>query len=150
MLYKLEWLTPHETPNGRSVADWVEEVRWLEENNYLRDPKTIDWPLDPEHPANRNMALQQKICPPLCWRTRCKRARRCVHFIPLAAREFMPELMVHINNFFGHPLEYSGPVNPDKMTILAEILGKAEKPLPNPESRLPIDSDLLDALGPVE
>ena len=108
MLYRLEWLTPHETPMGRTVADWVDGVRWLEENRYLRDPATMTWPADPEHPANQQMALQQKVCPPLCWRKRCKRAQRCVHFMPLAVREFMPELVVHLYNLHGEPLDYSG------------------------------------------
>ena len=136
MLYKLEWLTPHETPMGRTVADWVQGVRWLEENKYLRDPASMTWP------ANQQMALQQKVCPPLCWRTRCKRAQRCVHFMPLAVREFMPELVVHLYNLHDEPLDYSGPVNPDKMVILGEIFGKAAKPPANPESRMPLDMPL--------
>ena len=142
MLYELEWLTPHETPMGRTVADWVQGVRWLEENKYLRDPATMTWPADPEHPANQQMALQQKVCPPLCWRTRCKRAQRCVHFMPLAVREFMPELVVHLYNLHNERLDYSGPVNPDKMVILGEIFGKAAKPPANRESRLPLDMAL--------
>ena len=142
MLCELEWLTPHETPQGRTVAEWVLAVRWLEENRYLRDPAAMTWPADPEHPANQQMALQQKVCLPLCWRNRCKRAQRCVHFMPLAMREFMPELAVHLNNLHDEPQDYSGPVNPDKMVILGEIFGKAAMPPANPESRMPLDMEL--------
>ena len=150
MLYQIEWLTPHETPGGRSVAQWVEGVRWLEENNYLRDPRSLTWPADPNHPANRSRALHDKLCPPLCWRTRCKRAGRCVHLMPLASREFMPELSVHLSNLHGEPQVYTGPVNPDKMQVLAEIFGAASTPAPNPQSRLPFDFSFPEPANPWE
>ncbi|MGH6821003.1 MAG: hypothetical protein ACREDU_09110, partial [Methylocella sp.] len=99
---------------------------------------TVDWPADPEHPANRARMRDDLFCPPLCWRKRCHRIDRCPHMMPLAIREFMPEFCVHLANLSGDRQFYSGPVNPDKMTILAEIFGAAEKPPANPLSRLPI------------
>ena len=125
MLYKLEWKTPHERPNGKTVAEWVKSVRWFEENGWLRDPDTVEWPTDPEHPANRARALDNKVCPPLCWRPRCRRQKRCPHRMPLAVREFMPEFAVYMARAVGDPPFYTGPLDEGKMLILAEIFDAA-------------------------
>ncbi len=158
MLYELEWQTPHETPNGYTVPQWVAAVRWFEENGWLRDPAHDEWPADPNHPANRSRALDNRLCPPLCWRKRCRRRGewRCPHRMPLAVREFMPELSVHLTNLCGDPQVHLGPVNPDKMVILADVFGRAAKPPANRLSRLPLaealevehkDSFIFDCSG---
>ncbi|MBI2718444.1 MAG: hypothetical protein HY245_15705 [Rhizobiales bacterium] len=122
MLADHEWLTPHDRPGGGSIAEWVERVRWLEANGWLRDPAEIAWPSDPEHPANRAQARDQLLCPPLCWRARCRRAGRCRHLMPLAIREFMPEFSVHISKAGGEVSPWRGPVDQGKLALLAELL----------------------------
>ena len=122
MLYELEWLTPHDFPNGMTVPEWVDEVRELEARGWLRDPNSVEWPKDKSHPANLDRAARDQLCPRLCWRRRCLRAQRCRHMIPLAQREFMPELSVHLSALLGETSPYSGPLNADKMELLAELL----------------------------
>ena len=121
MLADREWHTPHDWPGGMSVAEWVREVRWLEANGLLADRAGFAWPADPDHPANRARRRDDMLCPPLCWRPRCQRIGRCRHLLPLAIREFMPELSVHLSALAGEPSPYDGPVDAAKMMILAEI-----------------------------
>ena len=119
MQYKSEWQTPHENPAGGTVAEWVETVRQFEEGGWLRDPKN-----DPIAPARQGiMQAQNLICLRLCWRKRCHRAKRCKHRLPLAALEFMPELSVVLSEMTHEAPHYTGPLNPDKMTVLRDILG---------------------------
>jgi len=120
MLADAEWKTPHAHPAGGTVAEWVETVRWFEANGWLRDPMTLPALAD-DHPARPYLDSRAKLCPSLCWRRRCRRAGRCRHVMPLAIREFMPELAVHLNRLAGQPMDYSGPLDPAKMTVLAEL-----------------------------
>ena len=119
MLYKSEWNTPHDHPAGGTVAEWVETVRQLEEAGWLRDPKD-----DPVAEARRGIVhAQNHICLSLCWRRRCHRAGRCKHRLPLAAREFMPELSVVLSEITHEAPHYRGPCDPAKMQVLRDILG---------------------------
>ncbi len=119
MLYKSEWRTPHDNPAGGTVAQWVEMVRGFEEGGWLRDPK--DHPVAEER---RDIVMAQStVCLSLCWRRRCHRAQRCKHRIGLAVREFMPELSVVLSEITHEVPHYKGPLNPDKIAVLRDILG---------------------------
>ena len=131
MLYELEWQTPHETPHGLTVAEYVEDVKAFEAKGWLRDPEETSWPREPDHPANVARAGREKLCLMLCWRERCRRAERCRHRLPLGTRDWMPELSVHLSALHDEPQIYFGPVNPDKMAVLAEIFGPLEAAPPN-------------------
>ena len=123
MLADLEWMTPHLKPNGKTVAEWVEEVRGFEAEGWLGDPALIDWPADPKHAANRRQRAVGKACLALCWRERCHRAFRCRHHLPLAVREFMPEFAFHMAALGGWPPPfYNGEMDQAKLALLAEIL----------------------------
>jgi hypothetical protein len=131
MFYKLEWQTPHETPHGLTVPEYVEDVKAFEAKGWLRDPEEISWPKEPDHPANVARASSERLCLMLCWRERCRRAERCRHRLPLGVRDWMPELSVHLSALQNEPQIYFGPVNPDKMAVLAEIFGPLETAPPN-------------------
>ncbi len=62
---------------------------------------------------------------------RCLRAERCRHRLPLGVRDWMPELSVHLSALHDEPQIYFGPVNPDKMAVLAEIFSPLETAPPN-------------------
>ncbi len=135
MLYELEWQTPHETPHGLTVPEYVEEVKAFEAKGWLRDPQSVDWPKEPDHPANTRRASSEELCLMLCWRERCQRSARCRTVLPLGVRDWMPELSVHLSALYNEPQIYFGPVNPDKMQVLAEIFGPLETAPPNRPDR---------------
>jgi hypothetical protein len=47
----------------------------------------------------------------------------------------MPELSVHLSALYNEPQIYFGPINPDKMRLLAEIFGPLETAPPNRPDR---------------
>ena len=111
-----------EVPESQPLRDLVEDVRDFERRGWLRDPATVEWPADPEHPANRQRAYYDAACPPLCWRERCKRAGRCRHLLALAIREFQPELCHHFNMQLGVTSPLAGAdIDPLKLAIVATV-----------------------------
>ena len=135
MLHELEWQTPHETPHGLTVPEYVEDVKAFEAKGWLRDPQSVDWPKEPDHRANEDRAAREKLCHMMCWRERCRRAGRCHSLLPLGTRDWMPELSVHLSALYNEPQVYFGPVNSDKMQVLAEIFGPLETAPPNRPDR---------------
>ena len=123
MLYELEWQTPHETPQGLTVPEWVETVKGFEAQGWRRE--------GPDRPANALRTAREKLCLMLCWRERCHRAGRCRSLLPLGQRDWMPELSLYLSALCGKPQVYFGPVNPDKMLVLAEIFGPLKTAPPN-------------------
>lgn len=124
MLAELEWLTPHWAPNGKTIPEWVEEVRWFENNGWLRDPATMALTDDPLDYGSAYLKAGAAACLPLCWRKRCRRAGRCRSRMPLAIREFMPEFGHYIARVNGEILpDPDHSLDPGKLFVLDEFLG---------------------------
>ena len=118
MLADLEWKTPHPRPGGRSVAEWVEGVRWFEHNGYLRDPDSLSrW-----RPPTQGEEVSAALCYSLCWRDRCKRAQRCRHNIPLAIREWMPEFAIFLSEIWDMPINRPNSFDHEKLNLLRELI----------------------------
>jgi hypothetical protein len=137
MLADLEWNSPHQTPNGGTLAQWVEEVRRMEANGIaLRDPETLN--LDARQLEYRRGA--GIICLCLCWRERCHRAKRCRHYFQLAIKEFQPEFGIFLYEHLGLTLNHYGPVDEEKLALVRErlcYLPKPKLPFPFPETDKP-------------
>jgi hypothetical protein len=119
MLADREWKTPHPRPGGRSVAEWVESVRRLERDGWLKDP--ADVPLG--RPRTRAEDVSMEVCLHLCWRGACIRAGRCRHLIPLAVREWMPEIAIRLSELWGIPVDAPHHHDREKLELLREVLG---------------------------
>jgi hypothetical protein len=79
--------SPLPDPGGLTQAEWAREIRILRARGWLQDPDSFAWPDDPKHPCNVERRQQEGACFQVCWRGKCKRARRCVHLAHLAIRE---------------------------------------------------------------
>ena len=133
MLYELEWNTPHTSPGGKSVKDWVEEIKAWEEKGWLRDPETIKFSTPKE--THRQWKLSV-LCKSMCWRERCHRAGRCKTLLKLAVREFQPEFGIVAYQRVGLPLTFNGETDPEKMEIMNETFDKLEKYCPKMFTRM--------------
>ncbi len=119
MLADLEWKTPVPKPGGHSVAEWVDGVRWLERNGYLRDPEGLPHAGLQSQGAREGSAA---LCLSLCWRDRCKRARRCRHLMPLAVREWMPEVAILLSEIWDTPINRPNSFDEEKLNLLRELI----------------------------
>ncbi len=118
MIADEEWNTPHWSPGGGSVAEWVEEVRWFEKNGWLKDPRDKVMAPGTDPAALRRPEVSQRLCLALCWRPRCRRGSRCRHFIPLALREWQPEFGLMLKELSNLPNHYHGPHDAVKLAEL--------------------------------
>ena len=128
MLYKLEWKTPHTTPFGMTVEEWVKDVKSFEERGYLDDfdDDSIEDPRE-----RRNAKGRSIICYAVCWRDRCKRAGRCKTRLKLALREFQPEFGIVAQTRGGHSFTFNGTPDPAKMEIMEKLFDAIEERCPN-------------------
>jgi hypothetical protein len=118
MLADLEWKSPHQTPMGGTLEEWVEFVRRKEEAGKLRDYEEMK--LRPEELERRRNAGKLCIC--LCWRERCRRAMRCRHYTQLAIKEFSPEIRIVLMETLGLAHDHHGPIDQEKLDLLREHL----------------------------
>lgn len=123
MLADEEWKTPHWSPGGKSVAEWVEGVRWFERNGWLRDPATITPHPSVNPDVHRRDENTRRLCHGLCWRPRCRRARRCRFLMPLALREWQPEYAMVLKELWNMPDDYAGPYDKVKLAELRRLHG---------------------------
>lgn len=123
MLADEEWKTPHWSPGGKSVADWVEGVRWFERNGWLKDPRNTVIPPGIDPAVLRQNETTHRMCYCLCWRPRCRRARRCRHLMPLALREWQPEFGILLKDLCNLPNDYHGPRDAVKLAELKRLWG---------------------------
>jgi hypothetical protein len=123
MLADKEWNTPHWSPGGKSVAEWVEGVRWFERNGWLKDPRHRPMAPGTDPAVLRQQETSQRLCHSLCWRPRCKRAGRCRHIIPLAVREWQPEFGIVLKELLNLPNEYHGPHDAVKLAEFKRLMG---------------------------
>ena len=122
MIADEEWNTPHWSPGGHSVAEWVEGVRWFEKNGWLKDPRDHAFAPGTDPATVRSYEISLQLCYALCWRPRCRRAKRCRHKIPLAVREWQPEFGLAFNELWNRPNDYHGPYDAVKLADLKRHL----------------------------
>ena len=132
MLYELEWQTPHTSPGGKSVKDWVEEIKRWENKGWLDDPITRNWSAE----ETRRQEKLSVLCKSMCWRERCHRAGRCKTVLKLAIREFQPEFGIVAYQRAGRSLTFNGEADPEKMEIMNETFDMLEEVWPKFFARL--------------
>jgi hypothetical protein len=74
-------------PAGGTPEQWAKEIRILKQKGWLQDPLDVlaGARMDPE---NAEALLHKgRVCLRVCWRPKCKRAKRCCFMMPLAIRE---------------------------------------------------------------
>jgi hypothetical protein len=127
MLYELEWNTPHTSPGGKSVKDWVAEIKEWEEKGWLDDPIARNW--CPQE--TRRQHKLSVLCQSMCWRERCHRAGRCKTVLKLAIREFQPEFGIVGLERAGFKSPFTGEPDPEKLAIMNETFDRIEAACPN-------------------
>jgi hypothetical protein len=79
--------SPLSDPGGLTPKEWAREIRLFKSRGWLQDPENLGWPDDPDDPKNIGRRRSEAACLRCCWRGKCKKARRCLHIIPLGIRE---------------------------------------------------------------